>query len=145
MFDIDSLAVDPKKSVEGTWVKFLGLENTQLKIARHNNRKAENARSARLYQFYQELKDDKDPAVIEQKFRQVQAEVMAEFILLDWKGISKGGKELPYSVDNAIALLSDPKYEDLYQWVFNESTKKEHYELANETAVVEDVKDSADS
>ena len=70
---------------------------------------------------------------------------MAEHILVDWKGISKGGEELPYSLENAIALLSDPKYEDLYQWVFNESTKKENYDLANEIAVVEDVKDSADS
>lgn len=144
MFDLKALAVDSKKSTEGVWIDFLGT-GAQVKVARHNNRRAENARSAALYEFYKDLKDESKSEDIEAKLRQVQAEVMAEFILLDWKGFGLDGEVLEYSVENAVKILSNPDFEDVYQFILNESTKREHFERSNEEAVAEDVKTSASS
>lgn len=144
MFDLRSLAVDAKKSTEGVWVDFLGT-GIELKIARHNNRRAENARAAALYEFYRQLKDSKDSEDMEEKLRQVQAQVLSEHILVDWKGIALDGEPLEYSEENAMKLLGDPDFEDFYQFVVSESSRRENFERENEVAVVADVKTSASS
>jgi hypothetical protein len=82
---------------------------------------------------------------MEDKLRQVQAQVLAEHILVDWKGIALDGEPLEYTVENAMKLLGDPDFEDFYQFVVSESSRRENFERENEVAVVADVKTSASS
>ena len=42
----------------------------------------------------------------------ITGEAMAEEILLDWEGLTDNGKPLPYSKERALALLTNPDFED---------------------------------
>jgi hypothetical protein len=42
----------------------------------------------------------------------------SETLLLDWGGIDVDGKKLPYSIENAYKLLSDPRLKDFREQVF---------------------------
>lgn len=146
LFDISKLAVDPKKSNEGVWVDLYGT-GVEFLIARHNNRNATNARLASEVALYKDLRNtsDTDAAnAIQEKLRQSQARVLADHVLLDWKGMSFKG-QTEYTPDLAYELLSDPAYEDIFQFVVRESISNEHFRLDNEEEIIDDVKPSADS
>lgn len=50
-----------------------------------------------------------------------------------------------YTPERAYKLLSDPRYEDITNFIINQSVSSENFSLENEDEVTEDVKTSADS
>lgn len=145
LFDISQLAVDPKKSNEGVWVDLYGT-GVEFLLARHNNRNAVNARLAADASMYKELRDAKgdDLDALQEKLRISQARVLADHVLLDWKGMEFEG-ETKYTPELAFRLLSNPAYEEVFQFVIRESINNEHFRLENEQEITEDVKPSANS
>lgn len=145
MFDIEYIAVDPKKASEGTWVSKFG---AKFKIARYSNSEAEAARASALADFYQKL-SEKDGAKVDEKdtasLRDIQARVMADHVLLDWKNLGQKGKELKYSPDAAYKILRDPKYQDLFNLVLSESLSRDNFAAAADKEIVKDVKRTASS
>ncbi len=145
MFDLESIALDPKKAQEGTWVSAYG---AKFKIAKYSSRGAEAARAAALADFYQKLTaraegkiDEKDTA----ELQDIEARVMADHILVDWKNLAQKGKELKYSADAAFKILRDPKYQDLFNLVLRESLKYDNFAAAADKEIVKDVKHTASS
>jgi hypothetical protein len=145
--DLRTIAVDTKKASEGIWVKYLGAE---FKIARYNNRAAEAARAQAMAVHYEKLKDKLDSGEEftdedDLELHTTNAKIMAEEILLDWKGVFNGEEELPYSSEAAFKVLSDLAYFDLYQFVFNESVKTANYSAEVKQKIKKDVKRTASS
>ena len=145
MFDLDSVAIDHKVASGGKWVEFM---NGRFLVARWNNRKAENLRNELHMEFYSELSklgEGKMPDDLEDKFATIQARIMAETVLLGWENVGQKGKELKFSPETALKVLSNPAYVDLYQFIQNESIKRENFVAQSTEKVVKDVKLSADS
>lgn len=101
---------------DGAWVD-IG-DGGKLKIARAGNKKSiahmRLISKPHLAQItYGKLSDEVATALA--------VEVLAEAILLDWDGITDGGKPLPYSKDNAIKMLTEyPDFRDLVSKIADE-------------------------
>lgn len=140
MLDIDSLAVDPTAAEEGVWASFMG---ARFKIARHNSNKANALRARLTLDRWEELTagtEDSDRIANE-----VNAKVLAETVLLDWEGVTKGGKPLEYDAKIGLEYLIDPRFRDLVQFIENFSLNRGNYREKAEEQAAESVKDSAAS
>jgi hypothetical protein len=139
MLDLKSIAVDAAKSVNGHWVKWMGAE---FLLARYSNRFAETARAQLHLEWYKKLQQEKISDNEEQEYRRRHAEIIASYVLLDWKNIGEDGKELPYSAEKAVELLTDDSYQDLLDFIIQESTNRDNYLKDAEAQVVAEVKNS---
>lgn len=146
--DLDSLAIDPVKAKEGVWVNYMG---AKFRIARLTHPGADLARKEVQAKFYQKLQEafeqGKDAPLNEEDSKTYQEElnhVLAEHILTDWEGVERGGKELPYSVETAFEILSDPKFYEFHQFVIEKSLVMDGFRPSEE-AIASDVKTSAEA
>lgn len=145
MLDLDHIAIDPVLASEGKWVEFSG---GKFLIARWNNRKADALRNELHMEFYSALskaEEGKMPTSTEGDYAKIQARIMAETILLDWDNVSHKGKKVKYTPEVGLKYLENPAFVDLYQFINNESVKRENYISASTEEIVTDVKLSADS
>ncbi len=146
--DLDTLAVDPVKAKEGVWVNYMG---ARFRIARLTHPDADRARKEVQAKFYQKLQEayeqGKDTPLTEEDSKVYQDElnhILAEHILTDWEGVERGGKELPYSVETAFEILSDPKFYEFHQFVIEKSLVMDGFRPSEE-AIASDVKTSAEA
>ena len=140
MLDIDSLAVDPALSEEGTWADFMG---AKFKIARGNSAKARHLSSKLFLENWDVLNAGGEDA--DKVAEAINVKVLANTVLLDWEGVTSGGKELKYSPELGEKYLGDPRYPDLRQFIENYSHNRSNYRERAEQEVAESVKDSAAS
>lgn len=140
MLDINSLAVDPTLSEEGTWIEYLG---ARFKIARANNRKAKALRSRLVLDNWDLLQADGEAA--DTKAREIDTKVIAHAVLLDWDGVADGEKPLKYTPELGEKYLSDPRFSDLYSFIEIASNNRANFREKAEKEVAESVKDSAAS
>lgn len=92
--------IDAKKERDGVWCD-LG-DGLSVKVARLNSPEYLKAVRDRTRGYHQQLKRKTLPAEVQRK---ITAEVYADAILLDWKGLVLDGKETPYSRDKAVEML----------------------------------------
>jgi hypothetical protein len=69
-------------------------------------------------------KSEKEQAE-EQEALEIMCKIMAEGVLLDWRNIERGGEPLPYSFENAVNLLKDPRMEAFREFVEMNSRDEE--------------------
>ena len=140
MLDIDSLAVDPTAAEDGVWANFMG---ARFKIARHNSNKANALRAKLTLAKWDEITagtEDSDRIANE-----INAKVLAETVLLDWDGVTKGGKPLAYDPKVGLEYLIDQRFRDLSQFIENFSLNRSNYREKAEELAADSVKDSAAS
>lgn len=80
-----------------------------------------------------------------QLYNEITVEVMAEKVLLDWRGVNDGTNELPYSKANALDLLNNAP--DFKEWVSEEAAKIENFRaeaVAEDAAAVKSRPEVAD-
>lgn len=141
--DLRSIAVDPDKVSKGSWVDFMG---AKFLVARYNNREAEAARAVAMHELYTELMKKEEPSDQDQKkLQDIQVRVMADHVLLGWKNLSLDGKTLKYSHDKAYEILSNEEFQDLYNFVWQESFKRENFVNQQDQEITKDVKSTANS
>lgn len=106
--DLKRFKTNQKLEVEGVWHD-LG-DDTSVLVARAGNAKytEELRKRMKKYQTRLEMKDETMESVAER----VLTECMAEFILLDWKGLKEDGKEVSYSVAKCKEILGNKEYKD---------------------------------
>jgi len=113
MAKLSALRVDPELSEEGRWVDYeLGI---RLRIARHNNSR---------YQAYfmKLLRDNPDVQEDADSFQNLLKVAVGRTILKDWEGVEDDdGNEMKFSEDVGEKIITDPAYQDLYQFVLSES------------------------
>lgn len=123
-------ATDEKKETGGIWKRVSPV--TELLIARTGNDRYARLLSAK-YEEHQRALDLKSEAS-EQLSKQIMIEVMAETILLGWRGEMKAkGEALTYSVANATRLLG---VKDFRALVNRLASDFDSYRAAQEEAVV---------
>lgn len=143
MLNLSQLAVDPSKASNGVWVKWMG---GSFLIARFNNPTADMLRAQLSAEFYQKWSErDDDQALSEadtQELFDIDAKVMSEAILMDWKDVALDGdkKATEYTPEIGFKVLRDRAYYDLYQFILKEAVKHSQYARGNEEGIVEDVK-----
>lgn len=140
MLDIDSLAVDPTASEEGTWATFMG---AKFLIARSNNSKATQLRAKMALDNWDELTAGDEKAEV--LSREIDTRVMADAVLLDWENVTKGGKPVKYKPDVGYTYLIDPRFRDLLEFVQRYSFNRANYQEQAESEITDSVKDSAAS
>ena len=110
-------AVDRERAEDGVWVD-LG-DGLEVCIARFGSAryKSAMARAFTPHVGHEDLSDE--------DANKITAEAMADGMLLDWRGLSIGGQEIPYSRDAAFLLLSE--YDEFRERVHRESRNRDRY------------------
>lgn len=110
---------------EGTWVQLA--KGVRLLIARAGNKKYGRLISTLVEKNQATLDTKTDEA--DQISDDILIEVAAATILLGWEGLQFKGKDIPYSIENALTLLA---VKDFRALVTNHSKNIENFRLAAE-------------
>lgn len=100
--DITKFRTDAEKEKKGVWIP-IG-EGAELLIARWGNPDMIKV-SERLMEPAEIRQAFRHGALSEEKAQEINTEIMAEAILLNWRGLEENGKAIPYSKEKAIELL----------------------------------------
>ena len=130
--DLKDFKTDKSKEQEGVW-EDLGNECSVL-VARYGN-----SAMIRAYRKY--------PRMLRQRLESGQADdnnsatilskVMADTILLDWKGLKEDGKEIAYSKEECVRILTE--YPDVRDMIFEISNEAQLY---HDKGVMKTIKNS---
>ena len=121
--DLKNIRTDVKKEDEGVWYYPYGDANAGFLLGRYGSRRFKAARVAAREKYARDLATGDSEEVSEK----IAVEVMAEAIVLDWKGVKDDGKELPYSKENAIKVLGDPGLHDLRDLLVAQASSGSRY------------------
>lgn len=111
MADVKKLfGTDSKKEQEGVWYDLA--EGLRMKIARIGNPNYQK-RFQTLSKPYR--RSIRRGTLSDDLAEKLLIQCLAETILLDWEGVEDDGKEISYSIENAINLLK--KYPELRNYI----------------------------
>ena len=111
---------------DGVWVPFKG--DVEFLIARYNNPKFKR-RLGYFYEKHRRVLEGKGDAA-EQKSNEVMAQVLAETILLGWKGkVRFQGQMMEYSVANAAKMLAVQTFRE---WVIQQAQDSQAYKAVQD-------------
>lgn len=99
--DIKELLTDQVKEEEGVWVD-IDID-AQIKVARLFNDRFTRMMAAARRPYGRKVEQD---TTLQEK---LLVEVMAECILLDWKGLTEDGKELKFSKKRGLELMQQSR------------------------------------
>src|SRR5690606_19221049 len=114
------IATDLQKEERGVWTTYPGTD-LELLVARIGNPQWESMSRKLLRQVRKERRKGE---LSEREAKQLLAPAVARCILLDWKNLEDEGPDgnpvpIPYSEAKALELLRDPRFKDLYEFVFS--------------------------
>ena len=127
--DLKSFKTDPSLD-EGAWVN---LGDAELKIARLGSPRYQSAVARRLKPRREAIELGVMP---DAQAQEIEIELLADFILLDWKNVELDGATLAYSRENAIRAL---EIEVFRNWVKDQARDLENYRARDTAATVEAV------
>lgn len=123
MADIELLRTDTQKEEDGVWMEVpLFGEMLNMRIARLGNKAYERALEARQKPYVQQIRAGTLSTDIQNK---ILIDCVARHVLKDWRDLTKGGEPFPYSVENAVWLLTSNS--DLLNAVVKASADAEQY------------------
>lgn len=124
MADLTAITRDRQKATEGGWIPFF--EDLEFKIASAATNDYKKAIAKKTKPFVRKIRAG---TVDEQELNYVTAPVIAKYLLLDWKGLTENGEEVPYSVEKATELLRNPDLLDLRLFVLEEANTSENFRV----------------
>ena len=104
--------LDLKLVDDGVWRYYD--DETSFKICKWQNAEYQAALRKALSPHKQGIRVAK---MSEKRLIETERKVMAKTILVGWKNLTDGDKEVPYSVEKAYELLSDPRYSEIEMFV----------------------------
>lgn len=107
--DIEFDAMDPEKLEKGAWDKLD--EETEIRVRRANNPQFRKRLEELREEAVRKLGVDEEDRIPEEVSRDILAQAAAEYLLTDWRGMTSGGEEFPYSQEAALSLLRDRRHE----------------------------------
>jgi hypothetical protein len=90
--------------MDGVW--FSTTETTSFKCRRFGGVNTQKVRSASAKYFKPYSKQIDANALSDEKQRELTVKAFVEACLVDWRGVEVNGKELPFSIENAVKLLT---------------------------------------
>jgi len=113
---------DLDKATAGVWIEYE--EGISFRIARANTPGYRDALKKMTRQHKRQIEQG---TLSDAKSDRLMAELMADWILLDWKGMKNGKEDFPYSRENARAFLSAEQYADIKEWIMQQALEAENY------------------
>lgn len=132
MFEFTEIETDTQKEIEGVWRPYKG--EAQLLIARLNNERYRSLLRRKVKSNRAVLDNEDDLA--DKVGEQVMLEAMSKTILLGWKNIAINGKEVVYSPDLALKMLTQSR--EFRETVRNYAEDSEAYRKSVEDSAVKD-------
>lgn len=127
--DILTLKRDDRKVAEGIWKEWEGAE---FKIAAITSKGYTKAQKAAVRRLTRRQMNDAEHML------NVSIELAARHLLLDWKGVTKGGVEFPSNYENHLETLKmSPEFRD---WVTSEATDIANFQAEGEREDVQALK-----
>lgn len=115
MARLTQISTDISLETEGTWVPYL--EDIELRIARSSNPEFQ-AWCRRALRPHRK----RAGKIKEKEMRAITVEGWARFILKGWRNLQDElGKEIQYSWEKAVELLSRPDLKDMFDFVIKTS------------------------
>ena len=118
--ELKDFKTDRDKEKDGVW-EDLG-DGCSVLVARYGNQAMVNAYRKYPRVLRQRLESGQ---VDDDKSSNIMAKVMADTILLDWKGLKEDGKEVPYSKEECVRVLIE--YPDVRLMIFEISNEAQLY------------------
>ena len=100
--DLDRFQTNEAAETEGVWVDLS--DTARVKVARLNNPRYQAHVQAAMKPYRHQVRAGTLPDSVLEK---ITIEAMASTILLDWKGVTRAGKELKYSSKAATEALTE--------------------------------------
>lgn len=113
---------DPDKAAHGVWIPYE--DEIEFLVARANTPEYREAVRKITRQNKRQIENG---TMSEAKSDRIMADLMAEHILVGWRGLSNNGEEFEYTRENAVAFLSDPQYLDIKEWIMAQAQDAENY------------------
>mgnify|MGYP001161371313 CR=1 len=120
--DINDLKYNPDLANNGVWVEHD--ETTSFLIAKLGNKGFQTAFKKRLQPYRRAYENGTLSA---KKEVEIMVECMADHILLGWKGLLLNGKEIQYSREKCVEILSMEGAEEFRDLITNYSTDVANY------------------
>lgn len=132
-----SYGTDLNKEIEGVWFKSSVVSGLEFKIAKSGNPAYEKL-VRKLYKPYsKQLRKGVDLA--DEVTQEISNKLIIETLLLDWKGMpGMDGVEVPYSKDEAKALLEDRELKDMKAEILEMADDNARFQIAYEEELIED-------
>ncbi len=121
--ELDALTLDESKRNDGIWYKYL--DGEFLIAAAEND--AWQVRHTILLEERRSLLRNEDETPNIAAYQALLIQCMAETILLGWRRLTDKGVELPYSVENAVRVLTVSV--PLRSWVWERARQIEPYSI----------------
>lgn len=115
-------AIDLDASESGVWKEYD--DGIEFLIARSNTPGYRGAVKRIQKQHKRQLDTD---SLSDTKSDKLAAELIADYILKDWKGLRNNGKKFEYSRESAIAFLADERYLEIRRWIVSQADDLENF------------------
>lgn len=124
--DLKHFRTDLDKAKNGVWVNVDPDGDVKIKVARMNNSEYQAYLSELLGVSGRRITGGTLRRMQDQKTRsEAVRKALARHVLLDWKGFTDNGEEVPYSEKKALELLTDPAYQDFYDLVLQSASDED--------------------
>lgn len=120
-------AIDTSKEEAGVWHDFDG--DIKLRIRRLSSKISQNARKEAEKPYTTQLRQNGAKDEEKQKlYDLILIQQIAHGVIADWEGVTdEDGKDIPYSGDIAVEVISGPEMRDFRLEVLNLSMDKDAY------------------
>lgn len=129
--ELDFIKQDLELEQGGVWVSYAGTD-FECRIARIGNPDFESkARELRQQAKIQMLIDGKTDEKTAADQLKTLLPIVADHILLDWRGLTSKGEPVPYSKEKAVELLGRRDLRDWYIWILAVANDAERFRRAS--------------
>lgn len=130
--DLNNVRIDPLKEAEGAWITID--DETSVKVARMFNvnyvaalEKVAKTRNISPANRTSLIMGEARAGEESQEDKDALTRVIADTILLDWKGLKIDGKDVPYSPEKCFEVLANPDYLEFRRFVLTASDNAEYF------------------
>ncbi|MFD2633219.1 hypothetical protein [Idiomarina piscisalsi] len=119
----------------GRWIEFG--EGLEFKLAHIGSNKCVNLinkkREALIESKLEELKKDNEDATVDDvkittdEFNQITCEVIAEAVILDWRGLVDEDGEIPFNRELALDIMTNDEFVELATMIFTHAKNRDNY------------------
>lgn len=134
--DLRNLEVDASKELEGVWHNIDWV--TSVRVARYGNSAFQKAMQ-KLLESAPKHKTSREEWRESDEYDAELNTIIAETILVDWKGMLYGGVEVEYSVNKAVEFLNDPKLKDFRELILQLAMDASQYRAQDIEEVTENL------
>ncbi len=113
---------------DGVWIDYPLVDGIRVKIVRLTSDNVQTQFRLMLKKNRKALRNDKEQ-------KKVMIQLLAEYVIKDWEGVTGDGKPFEYTVENAKTILKD--IPDFHNWIESESQNLLNFADDEESTVEE--------